>query len=455
MSEPIFDTTTERMYARLPDVLRYSDRTQDYALKRYLSGLGDIQSAVDRLIARFAYLSPDERPDGHKEYEPFTQYTKRIRGNVVRTFKNLIKNPIPGSTALFSASRVTLGRTKDLWLRATTYMVDGAQYLYPANEAGGGENTRFPMVAGRYVGARVLVRNPNNYIIRTRLSLAPYNWNGTTWVSGTGSTASPYLTLQPGEVRVLEVSRTTPWGATDGQRLLPIVYIHGASTSDAPMGALLDVKSWNLFCEATPLPSSLPDVNGSLPNNIGQTFSWDGPVNNSTSTMTQYDTPTVQIDGRSTDLVDGTFADAEWLPWLTQLVGVDIETLASEEEIRNAISTGSGGFRAGSRDAIIDAVKSELTGTKYVQVFQNSNATAPIGTASMWNLLILTKYSETPSFAQIVETVIRKQAKPAGVLLFHRTFEAEWEDVETVYPTWAHWEAPGVTWTKIEETGLA
>jgi hypothetical protein len=81
MSEPTFSTFTERMYARLPETFREADRVNDWALKRYLSAIGDIQDQAEKLIARFTYLDPEERSrlsdlvEDHSYYEiPWSEF---------------------------------------------------------------------------------------------------------------------------------------------------------------------------------------------------------------------------------------------------------------------------------------------------------------------------------------------------------------------------------------------
>ena len=61
MSEPKYSPFTERMYSRLPDVMREADSLNGYALKRYLSAIGDVEDQVERLIARLTYLSLQDR----------------------------------------------------------------------------------------------------------------------------------------------------------------------------------------------------------------------------------------------------------------------------------------------------------------------------------------------------------------------------------------------------------
>ena len=75
MSEPKYSPFTERMYSRLPDVMREADSLNGYALKRYLSAIGDVEDQVERLIARLTYLSLQDRlsleslADDHSYYD--------------------------------------------------------------------------------------------------------------------------------------------------------------------------------------------------------------------------------------------------------------------------------------------------------------------------------------------------------------------------------------------------
>lgn len=61
MSEPIFDTSTERLYDRgLPIHYRSEDANLDWVLKRWLSGIGGQQNEVDTIIERFSYTPPED-----------------------------------------------------------------------------------------------------------------------------------------------------------------------------------------------------------------------------------------------------------------------------------------------------------------------------------------------------------------------------------------------------------
>lgn len=153
----------------------------------------------------------------------------------------------------------------------------------------------------------------------------------------------------------------------------------------------------------------------------------------------------------TSDLTDPQSADVEWLGWMGQLVGVGIDTSAlnSDQERRDAVAFASSGFHAGSQQALEDACRSELTGSRYVRVYTHSNLSG-IGSGTQWEILLVTKVSETPPSAEVLNAVIRKGAKPAGVVLYHRTYETPWDQTDTL--TWDQRDA--MTWNQLEDYGV-
>lgn len=63
MSEPTYTQATERIYSRLPEIVRSADELNDYSLKRYISTIADVEDQVERLIARLTYLTLEERAE--------------------------------------------------------------------------------------------------------------------------------------------------------------------------------------------------------------------------------------------------------------------------------------------------------------------------------------------------------------------------------------------------------
>lgn len=153
-------------------------------------------------------------------------------------------------------------------------------------------------------------------------------------------------------------------------------------------------------------------------------------------------------------LGDPVNAPAEWLPWLAQLLGATLDSSASEEEQRATITYATSGWRGGTRSAIADAAKTALTGTKYARIVPHytPGMSGGISPGEIWDITIVTLSSETPDPSEVLGAVLRKGVKPAGVVLHHATYEASWDQVEAVYPTWADRDA--ATWDQLAEAGL-
>lgn len=158
--------------------------------------------------------------------------------------------------------------------------------------------------------------------------------------------------------------------------------------------------------------------------------------------------------GRTSDLFDGRTADALWLPYIGQIIGADIGSLDSEADRRDAAINNYLGFQAGSREAIEAAIQSVLTGTKYIRVYPHRDgaggSTTHIGT--QWDILIITKVSETPGGASsIVDAINNKGAKPAGVVIHCITYSLTWASLESTFNTWTKIENAG-TWANLESS---
>lgn len=160
--------------------------------------------------------------------------------------------------------------------------------------------------------------------------------------------------------------------------------------------------------------------------------------------------------GSTSDLLDGRTADDEWLLYLGQLVGADLRHVHDMDARRDAVIRNILGFRAGSRQALEDATKNVLTGDKFVRIYPHrngaGNSISSIGT--QWDILIVTKPSETPPGSAVIDEILRKNAKPAGVVLHHIVYGAIWSDIQTMFPSWSTLETTGKTWVNIE-TGNA
>lgn len=158
---------------------------------------------------------------------------------------------------------------------------------------------------------------------------------------------------------------------------------------------------------------------------------------------------------RPSALGDPTQAQTAWLPWLAQLVGARLDPAATDAEHRDTIRYATSGWRGGTRGAIEDAARSALTGTRFVRAVPHAvpNANGGIDPGTVWDITIVTRTAETPDPDAVLGAVLRKGVKPAGAVLYHTPYQATWDQVEAILPTWADWEAAG-TWTTIEEAGL-
>jgi len=152
-------------------------------------------------------------------------------------------------------------------------------------------------------------------------------------------------------------------------------------------------------------------------------------------------------------LGDPVAADAAWLPWLSQLVGARVSPAASEQERRDAINSATSGYRSGTRQSIIDAARSALTGTQRVALLLHQMPSGGvIVPGTIWDLTIITRPSETADPDEVLNAVIRKDVKPAGVTLWAYPYEASWTDLMADFPLWTDRNA--ATWIEQGEAGL-
>lgn len=157
------------------------------------------------------------------------------------------------------------------------------------------------------------------------------------------------------------------------------------------------------------------------------------------------------VAGDSSELVDATKADVAWLPWLAQMLGVRDDASLTEAERRDAITYAISGWRVGTKQAVADAARTALTGTKYASVYDHTISSP--GDGGQWDVLIVTATSETPDVAAVLAAVLAKKAKPAGVVLRHRAYTATWAQMEATYgPAWSA--RNGKTWAQLQEAGL-
>lgn len=121
-------------------------------------------------------------------------------------------------------------------------------------------------------------------------------------------------------------------------------------------------------------------------------------------------------DTDTADLVDPNTADAAWLPWLAQLLGVDIEGLGTTDA-RAKLAAPADSWAHGTPAAITAKVRPQLTGGGYVDVI-------PHYQGDPYTIAVVTKNDETYG-------------------------ATTWGELEAAAPTWGDLEALG-SWSNLE-----
>lgn len=422
MSEPTFSATTERIWSGLPDIVRAMDAEQTRP------------ALVEALSERANYCPPLEswQYSSRSSYDPVTK-TARITSSAYDSF-NALRTPfieIPESTygvfscEFFSANPKS-GSTTDAgsYYAVRYYNKDGAPEFNSSGFVSNGRANTYPRNAwsdrNNLTQSGVdPITGPNIRYLRFEFGLHA------TWTSLDYYIRNPMLTFLPWAGRSPYVDITTEgydWIGEPGRsgvirRARPAI-IGGFPLKKYISSVGDQVDEVDIICKRVDFTS--PD---------------EGVV------------------ADTSDLVDPMTADESWLPWLAQLVGISLQTNLNAEEQRDAIRSAVSGYRSGTKGAIVASAQSALTGTKFAKVYDHStSAEDGIGKGGQWDVLIVTRASETPSGADVLDTVVRKGVKPAGVRLYHRTFSTPWSTIESVAPTWADWES--YTWQELEELAI-
>lgn len=169
---------------------------------------------------------------------------------------------------------------------------------------------------------------------------------------------------------------------------------------------------------------------------------------------------------RPSGLGDPALARPAWLPWMAQLAGVALPQGASVTEQRDSIRYATSGWHAGNSDAISSAARSALRGSKFSRVIPGwrPDERQSGRKSTQWDITIITRTSETPNPQAVLDAIISKGVKPSGTWLYHAAYEAPWQVIEALRPTWLDWERTrnidgdtfhDTTWTELEETGLS
>lgn len=135
----------------------------------------------------------------------------------------------------------------------------------------------------------------------------------------------------------------------------------------------------------------------------------------------------------TSDLIDPATADPAWLGWLAQIPGVTLTPAMSTQAKRDAIDGAVNGWAAGTRPSIADAARTALLGGRYVRVLPHSITTD--GDGGRWDILLVTRISETPDVPAVLAAVVAARAVPAGAILHHIRYSATFVQTRAALPT--------------------
>lgn len=136
---------------------------------------------------------------------------------------------------------------------------------------------------------------------------------------------------------------------------------------------------------------------------------------------------------QTSDLVDPRTANEEWLPYVAQLYGVQLPNDTVDYQ-RAAIWYGYTSLKGGSKQALREALQDQLTGDKWVDIYERRDGAGGSidSPAGEWDILVVTRTEETPPGLDLVAEIERRNAKPAGVILHQITYNAPWDDIDTL-----------------------
>lgn len=127
----------------------------------------------------------------------------------------------------------------------------------------------------------------------------------------------------------------------------------------------------------------------------------------------QYTLDTDDGDGWSI-LLDVDRCPAKALPFLGQMIGVDVPVGMAEADAR-ALIRDRPQWRRGTPSRMIEVAQATLTGSKFVDLIERSAAACPADPA--YGVTVVTRTSETTDPAVTLAALLA--AKPAGLVLLH------------------------------------
>jgi hypothetical protein len=158
------------------------------------------------------------------------------------------------------------------------------------------------------------------------------------------------------------------------------------------------------------------------------------------------------------DLANPARADADWLPWLAQVLGISLRGLSgdtpeeTEAKWRQWMLDPATARRVGSKGMIIELAKAAVGGTQYLDVLPFTLSTGAPFDGTEWDVAIV--YRPDEYLSDPAQMVIDAGGKPAGWLLHSRADGSTWGHVETNIGTWGDVKAKG-TWQDVYRDSLS
>lgn len=109
----------------------------------------------------------------------------------------------------------------------------------------------------------------------------------------------------------------------------------------------------------------------------------------------QYTPPEDGVEGDTSALVDIVALRPEWAYWRAQLSGITLPADLPFDQQQAVLSDARPVRMKGTMQTMITAAQSALAGSKYVAIYPWTNNYNEIGQGTMWEILVVTKRSET------------------------------------------------------------
>lgn len=154
----------------------------------------------------------------------------------------------------------------------------------------------------------------------------------------------------------------------------------------------------------------------------------------------------------TSDFTDARTADDAWLPWIATILGVKFGVVETSLDKRLDIIRPT--FTKGTQESFTAVVTGLLTGSKYLGFHpHNDGAGSSIESpATEWDVLLVTRPEETPVGIDLVQLIIDRGAKPAGIVLHQLAYNIIWSTIESTVSTWSLIQAKGA-WGNLQNFG--